>query len=142
MAKIVRFHRIGEPEVLKIEEVPSRESRKGETKLRVQPIGLNRADSTFMRGYYLEPTQLSASLGYEAAGVVAGVGLGVDPGWLNKSVSIIPAFSLNQCGVVGDEVTKIAQFSYADRVAALTHQYLELGLPLDAALQAAEADLW
>jgi hypothetical protein len=36
---------------------------------------------------------------------------------------------------------KIEQFSYAGRVAALTHQYLELGLPLDAALRAAEADL-
>jgi hypothetical protein len=38
--------------------------------------------------------------------------------------------------------TKIEQFSYADRVAALTHQYLELGLPLNSALRAAEADLW
>jgi hypothetical protein len=28
------------------------------------------------------------------------------------------------------------------RVAALTHQYLELGLPLNSALRAAEADLW
>jgi hypothetical protein len=28
------------------------------------------------------------------------------------------------------------------RVAALTHQYLKLGLPLSSALRAAEADLW
>ena len=95
---------IGGPEVLNIEEVPSRESGKGEVKLRVQAIGLNRADSMFMHGYYLEPTQLPASLGYEAAGVIAGVGPDVDPGWLNKSVSTIPAFSPNQYGVVGDEV--------------------------------------
>ena len=38
--------------------------------------------------------------------------------------------------------TKIEQFSYADKVAALTHQYVELGLPLNSALRAAEADLW
>jgi hypothetical protein len=38
--------------------------------------------------------------------------------------------------------TKIKQFSYVDRVAALTHQSLELGLPLNSALRAAEADLW
>jgi hypothetical protein len=38
-------------------------------------------------------------------------------------------------------VTKIEQFSYAERVAALTHKYLELRLPVDAALRAAEADL-
>ena len=37
---------------------------------------------------------------------------------------------------------KFEQFSYADKVAALTHQYLELGLPLNSALRAAEADLW
>jgi NADPH:quinone reductase-like Zn-dependent oxidoreductase len=38
MAKIVRFHHIGGPEVLQIEEVPSREPGKGEAKLRVQAI--------------------------------------------------------------------------------------------------------
>jgi hypothetical protein len=38
--------------------------------------------------------------------------------------------------------SKIDQFSDADRVAALTSHYLELGLPLVAALRAAEADLW
>ncbi|HZC34205.1 MAG TPA: hypothetical protein VE242_01260 [Chthoniobacterales bacterium] len=37
--------------------------------------------------------------------------------------------------------TKIEQFSDAETVAALIHQYLELGLRLDAAVRAAEADL-
>src|SRR6267154_2940894 len=73
MAKIVRFHQLGGPEVLKIEEVPTQEPKKGEVRLRVQAIGLNRAESMFMHGYYLEPTQLPASLGYEASGVVVGV---------------------------------------------------------------------
>ena len=35
----------------------------------------------------------------------------------------------------------LEQFSLADFVLALTYQYFELGLPLDAALQAAAADL-
>ena len=38
--------------------------------------------------------------------------------------------------------TKIEQCSHAERVAALTNQYLELGLALRSALRAAEADLW
>jgi NADPH:quinone reductase-like Zn-dependent oxidoreductase len=38
MAKIVRFHQIGGPEVLKIEEGPSSEPGKGEAKSRVQAI--------------------------------------------------------------------------------------------------------
>ena len=62
MAKTVRFHQIGGPEVL-IEEATSREPGKGEAKLLVQAIGLNRAESRFMHRYYLEPTQLPASLG-------------------------------------------------------------------------------
>jgi NADPH:quinone reductase-like Zn-dependent oxidoreductase len=50
MAKIVRFHQIGGPDVLNIEEAPSREPGKGEAKLRVRAIGLNRAESMFMHG--------------------------------------------------------------------------------------------
>jgi len=70
MAKIVRFLQIGGPDVLKIEEAPSREPGKGEAKLRVQAIGLNRAEPMFMHGYYLEPTQLPASLGYDPSSTV------------------------------------------------------------------------
>ncbi len=87
MAKIVRFYNVGGPEVLKIEDVPSRQPAKNEARLRVQAIGLNRAEYMFMHGYYVEPTQLPATLGYEASGIVTAVGANVDPGWLNKSVS-------------------------------------------------------
>ena len=43
MTKIVRFHKIGGPEVLRIEDVPSRQPSRGEVSLSVQAIGLNRA---------------------------------------------------------------------------------------------------
>ena len=36
MTKIVRFHEIGGPEVLKIEDVPSRQASKGGEQLRVR----------------------------------------------------------------------------------------------------------
>jgi NADPH:quinone reductase-like Zn-dependent oxidoreductase len=104
MAKIVRFHKLGGPEVLKIEDVPSRKPSNGEVNLSVQAIGLNRAESMFMHGYYLEPTQLPATLGYEASGIVTAIGANVDSSWLNKSVSTMPAFSMNQYGVLGNEV--------------------------------------
>src|SRR5262245_20811473 len=104
MAKIVRFHKLGGPEVLNIEDGPSRPPAKGEVRLRVQAMGLNRAESMFMHGYYLEPAQLPATLGYEASGIVTAIGANVDPRWLNKRVSTMPAFSLNQYGVLGTEV--------------------------------------
>src|SRR5215472_8890624 len=92
MPKIVRFHELGGPEVLRIEDLPSREPGKGEVRLRVHAIGLNRAESMFFHGRYLEAPQLPARLGYEGAGVVEAVGPGVDKSWLGKQVSTIPAF--------------------------------------------------
>jgi hypothetical protein len=38
--------------------------------------------------------------------------------------------------------TNIRQFLHCDKRGSLTNLYLELGLPLRAALQTAEADLW
>ena len=48
MAKIVRFHQLGGPEVLKIEEVPAQEPKKGEVRLRVQAMGLSRVRQTLV----------------------------------------------------------------------------------------------
>ena len=74
MPKVVRFHETGGPEVLKFEEVPLQEPGKGEVRLRVQAIGLNRAESMFYHGRYVYPPKLPAGLGYEAAGRVEAVG--------------------------------------------------------------------
>ena len=51
--KIVRFHETGGAEVLKLEELPLPEPGKGEVRLRVKAIGLNRAEVMFRRGKYL-----------------------------------------------------------------------------------------
>src|SRR5262245_36885736 len=104
MPKIVQFYRLGGPEVLEIEDVPSSGPSTGEVTLRVQAIGLNRAESMFMHGYYLEPPRFPARLGYEASGIVTAIGPDVDPRCLYKSVSTIPAFSQNRYGVLGSEV--------------------------------------
>ena len=45
MATRVRSHQLGGPEVLKIEEVPVQEPTRGEVRLRVQAMGLNRSES-------------------------------------------------------------------------------------------------
>lgn len=104
MPKVVRFHQIGGPEVLKFEEVPSPQPGKGEVRLKVQAIGLNRAESMFYHGQYLYQPKFPAGLGYEAAGIVEAVGPNVDKSWIGKQASTIPAFSLNDYGMVGEEV--------------------------------------
>ncbi len=104
MPKIVRFHKLGGPEVFKIEEETSKQPGKGEVRLQVQAVGLNRAELMFVRGQYLEHPKLPAGIGYEAAGVVKAVGPDVDKKWVGKSVSTIPAFSMNDYAMLGEEV--------------------------------------
>jgi NADPH:quinone reductase-like Zn-dependent oxidoreductase len=101
-AKVVRFHAVGGPEVLKIEDEPIPEPAKGEVRLKVKAIGLNRAEVMFRRGQYLEAAALPSKLGYEAAGVVEAIGPDVDKSWLGKTASTVPAFLMTQYGVYGE----------------------------------------
>jgi NADPH:quinone reductase-like Zn-dependent oxidoreductase len=101
-AKIVRFHSIGGPEVLRISEEPIPEPGKGEVRLRIKAIGLNRAEMMFRSGQYLEAPILPSKLGYEAAGVVEAVGPEVDKSWLGKRASTVPSFLMTQYGVYGE----------------------------------------
>ena len=102
MARIVRFHETGGPEVLKIEQVDVPPPGPGEVRIAVKALGLNRAESMFRSGHYLEEPKLPARLGYEAAGTVESLGEGVQGLKFGDAVSTIPAFSQNRYGVYGD----------------------------------------
>jgi NADPH:quinone reductase-like Zn-dependent oxidoreductase len=101
-AKIVRFHSLGGPEVLKIEEVAIPAPGKGEALLKVKAIGLNRAEVMFREGHYLEAPVLPSKVGYEAAGVVEAVGPDVDKSWIGKKASTTPGFLMTNYGVYGE----------------------------------------
>ena len=103
MPRIVRFHSLGGPEVLQFEDEPSRSPGRGEVRLKVQASGLNRAESIYYHGRYLENPRLPSRIGYEVAGVVEAVGDGVDKIWLGKPVATVPGFSQNQYGTLGEE---------------------------------------
>jgi NADPH:quinone reductase-like Zn-dependent oxidoreductase len=102
VAKVVRFHETGGPEVLRIEEIEVPPPRKGEVQIRIHALGLNRAESMFRSGQYLEEPKLPARLGYEAAGTVAAVGPDVKGFQVGDAVSTIPSFSLNEYGLYGE----------------------------------------
>ncbi|MFL5417791.1 MAG: quinone oxidoreductase family protein [Myxococcales bacterium] len=72
MAKAIRFHEIGGPEVLKYQDVEVGDPGAGEVKLRHVAIGLNYADTYFRNGTYRVP--LPAGIGVEASGVVQAIG--------------------------------------------------------------------
>jgi NADPH:quinone reductase len=75
MAKAIRMHQTGGPEVLRLEEVAVGDPGPGQVRLRHEAVGLNFADTYFRSGMY--PVPLPAGMGVEAAGVVAAVGEGV-----------------------------------------------------------------
>src|SRR6516165_5009271 len=102
MARVVRFHKVGGPEVLRVDEVEVPAPSKGEVQISIRALGLNRAESMFRSGAYLEEPKLPARLGYEAAGTVAAIGSGVQGFKVGDAVSIIPGFSLHDYGFYAD----------------------------------------
>jgi NADPH:quinone reductase-like Zn-dependent oxidoreductase len=56
----VRFHKVGGPEVLKIEDLDVSPPKKREVQISIKAIGLNRAESMFRSGQYVEDPKLPA----------------------------------------------------------------------------------
>jgi len=76
MAKAIRIHEVGGPEVLRLEEVTVGDPGPGEARVRHTAIGLNYIDTYHRSGLYKLP--LPSGIGQEAAGVVVSVGPNVD----------------------------------------------------------------
>ncbi len=102
MPKIVRFYETGAAEVLKIEESLLVEPSVGDVRLKVEAIGLNRAEVMFRQGQYLENPVLPSRIGYEASGIVDAVGPGTIGITIGDRVSTIPSFSMGTYGVYGE----------------------------------------
>lgn len=93
MTHAVLFDELGGPEVLRLEEVTLGEPGKGEVRVRIDAIGLNRAEASFRSGTYVYQPNLPASrLGYEAAGTVEAVGEGVEDFAVGDAISTLPRF--------------------------------------------------
>jgi len=104
MARKVQFSKIGGPEVLEIVDKEIAKPGPNEVRIKVKAIGLNRAESMFRSGRYLEDPKLPTGLGYECAGNVESVGDGVSHVKVGDAVSVVPGFSLNQYGMYGELV--------------------------------------
>ena len=101
MTRTVRFYELGDPSVLEVVEREDPQPAPGELVVDVAAIGLNRAESMFRRGTYIEQTRLPAGLGYECSGTVSAVGA---PGRfaVGDRVSVVPGFSMNDYSVYAD----------------------------------------
>jgi NADPH:quinone reductase-like Zn-dependent oxidoreductase len=101
--KVIRFHTTGDASVLRFDDLPVSEPGDNELRIKVEAIGLNRAEVMFRNGAYLEKPVLPSRLGYEAAGIVEAVGNNVSEFKLGDRVSTIPAFSMGRYGVYAEQ---------------------------------------
>src|ERR1700727_1358238 len=92
--KVIRFHKTGGPEVLKIEEAQLSRPSATEVLVRVQALTISRPDLLWRGGSYFEDPALPAQIGYDAAGVIESVGSEVKSLKVGDLVSTFPAASL------------------------------------------------
>lgn len=74
----VRFHEVGGPEVLRIEDVERPAPGAGEVLVQVTASAYNAADNGMRGGFLPIPVQLPHVPGYDVSGTVAALGEGVD----------------------------------------------------------------
>ena len=121
MPKIVRFETYGGPEVLKIVEEPAKDPGPGEVRLKVEAIGLNRAEVMLRTGKYVAVPRFPARIGIEAAGVVDAVGEGVGDVRVGEQVSAVPFLSCDRHGNwTPDSVVKYGVYGESAIVPAWT----------------------
>lgn len=75
--KAIRVHQFGEPDVMKMEEVPDLHPGPGEIVVAVHAAGVNPVDSYIRSGTYARKPALPYTPGADGAGVVFSVGQGV-----------------------------------------------------------------
>ena len=105
MSKVARFHQTGGPEVLQLDDMEISAPQADEVLLKINTVGLNRAEVMFRSGQYLEVPELPARLGYEASGIIEQVGSNVSQFKTGDKVNVIPAFSMNQYGTYAETVS-------------------------------------
>jgi len=103
VAKVVRVHELGGPEVLRFEDMDIGAPGAGEVRIKVEAVGLNRSEAMFRAGRYPTKPQLPTLIGYEACGIVEALGEGVTGFALGDRVCALPMYSLGQYGVWAEQ---------------------------------------
>jgi NADPH:quinone reductase-like Zn-dependent oxidoreductase len=100
--RVIRFHEVGGPEVLKIEKIPLAPPEGRDVRIRVEAMALNRADVLWRAGAYVEDPVFPSRIGYDVAGVVEATGPEVTALKTGDRVSSFPAASVQHYGNHGE----------------------------------------
>ena len=103
MSRVVRFHEHGGPEQLRIEDIDVGSPGEGEVRLRVEAVGLNRAEAMFRAGTYMKALKLPSLIGYEGVGVIEAIGPAVQGFALGDRVCVMPNYRIGEYGLWADQ---------------------------------------
>jgi NADPH2:quinone reductase len=119
MAKAVRYHKQGGPEVLQVDDVQVGDPAQGQIRIRHTAIGVNFVDTYQRSGLY--PMQLPQVAGNEGAGVVEAVGAGVTDLKVGDRVTYtgIPGSYCEQRLVPADRMVKLPQGITEEQAASM-----------------------
>ena len=78
--KAIRVHKTGEPEVLRLEDVPDLSPQAGQVVVQVEAVGVNPVETYIRSGKYPIKTPLPFTPGSDGAGTILLLGAGVS-GW-------------------------------------------------------------
>ena len=119
MAKAVRYHKQGGPEVLQVDDVQVGDPAQGQVRIKHTAIGVNFVDTYQRSGLY--PMQLPATGGNEGAGVVEAVGAGVTDLKAGDRVAYtgLPGSYCEQRVVPADRMVKLPQGVTEEQAASM-----------------------
>lgn len=124
--KSVVITRVGQPDVLQVQESPDPLPNPGEIRIRVCAAGLNFADIMARKGLYPDAPALPCTVGYEVSGIVDAVGSDADAHWMDGEVIALTRFGGQADTVVvptGQVFRKPAHMSF-EQAAAIPVNYL------------------
>ncbi len=103
MTRVMRFHRTGGPEELVIEDLDIGEPGAGHVRIRVEAVGLNRAEAMYRAGNYPTKPALPSLIGYEGVGTIVATGPDVTDYAVGQRVCVLPMISQGQYGIWAEE---------------------------------------
>ena len=102
MSKVVRIYQHGKPEELRFEDLDVGEPGPAEVRLKIEAIGLNRAEAAFRAGAYPVTPKFPTLIGYEGVGLIEAQGPGVRDFAVGERVCVLPNFRLGEYGIYGE----------------------------------------
>lgn len=103
MTRAIRFHELGGPENLRIEDIEIGAPGAGHVRIRVEAVGLNRAEAMYRAGNYPTKPQLPSLIGYEGVGTITALGTGVSDFAVGQRVCVLPMIAQGDYGIWADE---------------------------------------